>query len=186
MSGIRYPAKGKWGRDLTNTVRCAPFPSWFNEGRSGIRYEKYPCLNPKNEEMWSEKKREKTFEDGFWPYHIRASPLHLAKAGLYFVGRGDRVKCWYCGCGLGKWEIDDVPWEEHAKYSPGCEFLLRNMGETFVEKFVQRGQDVCGPNWEDVCEREIGEISDEEMDDFQHPSVSAISEAVAHVRRLRL
>uniref|UniRef100_A0A3P9J2W1 E3 ubiquitin-protein ligase XIAP n=1 Tax=Oryzias latipes TaxID=8090 RepID=A0A3P9J2W1_ORYLA len=56
----------------------------------------------------------------------------LAKAGFYSKGVGDGVICFRCGGGLKDWDPEDNPWEEHAKYYPGCSFLLSEKGQEFV------------------------------------------------------
>uniref|UniRef100_A0A3P9LT18 E3 ubiquitin-protein ligase XIAP n=1 Tax=Oryzias latipes TaxID=8090 RepID=A0A3P9LT18_ORYLA len=56
----------------------------------------------------------------------------LAKAGFYSKGEGDKVICFRCGGGLKDWDPEDNPWEEHAKYYPGCSFLLSEKGQEFV------------------------------------------------------
>lgn len=51
-----------------------------------------------------------------WPNRITARKI--AGAGFYFVGPGDRVKCFYCNGGLQNWDRDEDPWVEHAKWYP--------------------------------------------------------------------
>lgn len=58
----------------------------------------------------------------------------LVAAGFFYTGRGDRAICFHCGLGLNEWEEDDMPWVEHAKWAPDCEFLLLNKGEEFVKE----------------------------------------------------
>lgn len=53
-----------------------------------------------------------------WPNAVQASCEQIAEAGFIFLGRADRVKCWYCNGGLQNWDFDDDPWEEHAKWFP--------------------------------------------------------------------
>lgn len=42
------------------------------------------------------------------------------------------MKCWYCNGGLQNWEYDDLPWIEHAKWFPNCQFVLQQKGVRFV------------------------------------------------------
>nr|XP_020485299.1 E3 ubiquitin-protein ligase XIAP [Labrus bergylta] len=56
----------------------------------------------------------------------------LARAGFYSTGSGDQVLCFCCGGGLKGWQPEEDPWEEHAKYYPGCSFLLAEKGQEFV------------------------------------------------------
>uniref|UniRef100_A0A8C8DMD5 E3 ubiquitin-protein ligase XIAP n=1 Tax=Oryzias sinensis TaxID=183150 RepID=A0A8C8DMD5_9TELE len=76
----------------------------------------------------------------------------LAKAGFYSKGEGDEVICFRCGGGLKDWDPEDNPWEEHAKYYPGCSFLLSEKGQEFVNtiqlqerKYSQRVRHIISP-----------------------------------------
>nr|CAB3225570.1 baculoviral IAP repeat-containing protein 2 [Phallusia mammillata] len=114
----------------------------------------FPCTSPKNPHMADERTRLATFKFN-WPNHINATPQELAQAGLYFLGERDRLKCWYCNKGFHNWERNDVPWVEHAKHSPNCEFLLQCQGPEFVSRVNNgEGHDICGTNWAEACQRE--------------------------------
>ena len=67
--------------------------------------------------------RLKSFQGIDWPRHIAAQPEMLAKAGFYYIGPDDRVKCGYCGGVLKRWAKDDSPIEEHIKHYPECAFV---------------------------------------------------------------
>ena len=69
--------------------------------------------------------RLKSFRNVYWPSDINAQPENLTKAGFYFVGPNDRVKCGFCGGILKKWRIDDTPIDEHCKHFPNCLFVKR-------------------------------------------------------------
>ena len=62
--------------------------------------------------------RTKTFLGVGWSQELSAQPAKLAKAGFYYVGPADRVKCGYCGGKLKKWLPEDSPIEEHVKHFP--------------------------------------------------------------------
>jgi len=103
--------------------------------------EMYPCMNPLNPHMSSYEQRLSTFEGNAvnWQRNnIRATMQNMARAGLYYLGTRDRVKCWYCNGGLQNWALYDDPWFEHAKWFPTCEFVLRNKGPEFVEEVSRR------------------------------------------------
>ena len=53
-----------------------------------------------------------------WPYHVDYQPADFADAGFFYLGVGDRVKCFYCNGGLQYWNNDQEPWSEHAKWFP--------------------------------------------------------------------
>ncbi|XP_061177609.1 uncharacterized protein LOC133186371 [Saccostrea echinata] len=80
-------------------------------------------------------KRISSFEG--WSKDIPQSPTELSKAGYFYVGVSDYVRCFFCGGGLRNWERSDVPWEEHAKWFPRCAFLRNVKGEEYVS-LVQR------------------------------------------------
>ncbi|MBN3297968.1 BIR protein, partial [Amia calva] len=73
-----------------------------------------------------------------WPSRIPVRPDQLAKAGFYYVGRNDDVKCFCCDGGLRCWESGDDPWVEHAKWFPRCEYLLQEKGQDFVHQIQAR------------------------------------------------
>lgn len=80
--------------------------------------------------------RVKTFIN--WPSKIPVRPEQLARAGFYYVGRSDDVKCFCCDGGLRCWESGDDPWVEHAKWFPRCEYLLLARGPEFVGQVQAR------------------------------------------------
>nr|XP_023654568.1 baculoviral IAP repeat-containing protein 7-like isoform X1 [Paramormyrops kingsleyae] len=81
-------------------------------------------------DMEAEESRVTTFQD--WPTDSSVQPDVLARAGFFYTGRGDNVKCFYCDGGLRNWEPGDDPWQEHAKWFPRCEFLLQARGREYV------------------------------------------------------
>jgi len=70
-----------------------------------------------------EKNRLGTF-NGRWPRDSAARPQDLAKAGFYYIGVADVVRCVFCQISLKSWEHGDVPMDEHRKHSPLCPFVL--------------------------------------------------------------
>uniref|UniRef100_A0A8C5D922 Baculoviral IAP repeat-containing protein 2-like n=1 Tax=Gouania willdenowi TaxID=441366 RepID=A0A8C5D922_GOUWI len=85
--------------------------------------------NVSNPSMQQSEERLLTFVN--WPSRIPVRPDQLAKAGFYYVGRNDDVKCFCCDGGLRCWESGDDPWVEHAKWFPRCEYLLQEKGQDF-------------------------------------------------------
>ncbi|XP_018530983.1 E3 ubiquitin-protein ligase XIAP [Lates calcarifer] len=76
-----------------------------------------------------------TFEERLGSFAGVQHPIdhdRLARAGFYSTGTGDKVLCFRCGGGLKGWQPEEDPWEEHAKYYPGCSFLLAEKGQEFV------------------------------------------------------
>uniref|UniRef100_A0A8C8VXB4 Baculoviral IAP repeat-containing protein 1 n=1 Tax=Peromyscus maniculatus bairdii TaxID=230844 RepID=A0A8C8VXB4_PERMB len=69
----------------------------------------------------NEELRLDTFKD--WPLESPVAVEALVRAGLFYTGKNDIVRCFSCeGCIL-KWEEGDDPLEEHTKFFPNCVFL---------------------------------------------------------------
>uniref|UniRef100_A0A8C7I1W9 RING-type E3 ubiquitin transferase n=1 Tax=Oncorhynchus kisutch TaxID=8019 RepID=A0A8C7I1W9_ONCKI len=92
--------------------------------------------NVSNPAMQQREERLLTFVH--WPLRIPVRPDQLAKAGFYYVGRNDDVKCFCCDGGLRCWESGDDPWVEHAKWFPRCQYLLQEKGQEFVHQIQAR------------------------------------------------
>ena len=71
------------------------------------------------EYMMREENRLKTFEKSS-KYFPDISPVDLAKAGLYHIGPGDRVRCVYCLNIIKLWEKGDDPQTLHDRLFPTC------------------------------------------------------------------
>ncbi|NXG66407.1 BIR7B protein, partial [Hemiprocne comata] len=85
---------------------------------------------PEYPDMVTEEVRLTTFQN--WPQYTDMHPEQLARAGFFYTGQGDVVRCFYCDGGVRNWSFGDDPWREHAKWYPGCEFLLQSRGREFV------------------------------------------------------
>ncbi|XP_062934844.1 E3 ubiquitin-protein ligase XIAP-like [Cynocephalus volans] len=83
---------------------------------------------PRNPAMADYEARIITF--GTWQYSVNKE--QLAKAGFYALSEGDKVKCFHCGGGLTDWKPREDPWEQHAKWYPGCKYLLEEKGQEYV------------------------------------------------------
>ncbi|TRZ01180.1 hypothetical protein DNTS_011051 [Danionella cerebrum] len=86
-------------------------------------------------EMETEVDRLSTFNN--WPPGAPVQAEPLARAGFFFTGHGDNVKCFFCDGGLRNWEPGDDPWQEHAKWFPQCEYLLQSRGQDYVSNVQQ-------------------------------------------------
>uniref|UniRef100_V9KD44 RING-type E3 ubiquitin transferase n=1 Tax=Callorhinchus milii TaxID=7868 RepID=V9KD44_CALMI len=96
-----------------------------------------------------------------WPVRNLIQPEQLARAGFYYVGQNDDVKCFYCDGGLRSWESGDDPWVEHAKWFPRCEYLLQEKGQLFVNQIQARF-----PN---VFDFQLHSSSDDTIEETQSP-----------------
>ena len=78
-------------------------------------------LNPSGD-MSFEQERLRTF--AHWHKSDMIRPSDLARAGMYFIGPGDRVQCAFCKGKLEGWIRGDNPLEEHRKhFGARCRFM---------------------------------------------------------------
>lgn len=74
--------------------------------------------------------RLQTFEN--WPKQITPDKFSLAKAGFYYTGNSDKVRCFACGVGVMSWDLGDDAWKEHARWSGNCVFLKMTGHDTGI------------------------------------------------------
>lgn len=103
-----------------------PLRPRFTETTDRVKGPHYPMLARKEERL-------RTFKN--WPKSIKQKPAELAEAGFFYMNVGDKTICFYCGVGCKAWEEQDVPWEEHAKWSPDCGYVQLHKGKEFIDKF---------------------------------------------------
>ncbi|NXF93784.1 BIR7B protein, partial [Eubucco bourcierii] len=97
----------------------------------GVGSEETDLLDhPGCPEMETEEMRLSTFHN--WPQHADMRPEQLARAGFYYTGRGDLVRCFHCDGGVRSWSLGDDPWREHARWYPECVFVLQAKGPEYV------------------------------------------------------
>ncbi|XP_011782008.1 PREDICTED: baculoviral IAP repeat-containing protein 3 [Colobus angolensis palliatus] len=58
-----------------------------------------------------------------FPAAVPVSERSLARAGFYYTGVNDKVKCFCCGLMLDNWKRGDSPVEKHKKLYPSCRFV---------------------------------------------------------------
>nr|XP_039263544.1 E3 ubiquitin-protein ligase XIAP-like [Styela clava]XP_039263551.1 E3 ubiquitin-protein ligase XIAP-like [Styela clava] len=107
--------------------------------------ELFPCRAPVNPHMRTLQNRIESFQRN-WPNRILATPSQIAKAGFFFLGESDKTKCFYCNGGLQNWDANDEPWTEHAKWFPGCEFVIRQKGTEFVRQIADQHPNLNRPH----------------------------------------
>lgn len=61
----------------------------------------------------------------------------------FITGLDEKVKCFSCNGGLDNWLPGDVPWIEHARWFPDCQYVHKKMGSGFVSH-VQNTEDTQG------------------------------------------
>ena len=68
-----------------------------------------------------EKERLNTFTN--WPMYMQPTSQELSKAGFYYLGNVDRVRCFCCGVTLRNWKLTDNALGEHKRHAPHCLFI---------------------------------------------------------------
>ncbi|XP_064297372.1 baculoviral IAP repeat-containing protein 2 isoform X2 [Phalacrocorax carbo] len=58
-----------------------------------------------------------------FPTNVPVSERSLARAGFYYTGVQDRVKCFSCGLTVDNWKPGDNAIEKHAQLYPSCSFV---------------------------------------------------------------
>lgn len=58
-----------------------------------------------------------------FPRAKEVSAERLARAGFYFTGESDRVRCFSCQQTVENWSSADTPVNRHLQASPACKFL---------------------------------------------------------------
>ena len=75
---------------------------------------------------------------------IFRNPEIFAKAGFFYIGRGDRVKCFHCGGGLNEWLPSDTPIQEHIRWYSNCYFVRRMLRFLTPSDFIKIYREECG------------------------------------------
>ncbi|KAL6043875.1 hypothetical protein STEG23_011831, partial [Scotinomys teguina] len=70
----------------------------------------------------NEELRLDTFKD--WPHESPVTVEALARAGLFYTGIKNAVRCFSCGGCMEKWEEGNDPLEEHTKFYPKTQPML--------------------------------------------------------------
>ncbi|XP_069723399.1 E3 ubiquitin-protein ligase XIAP isoform X1 [Phaenicophaeus curvirostris] len=130
------------GRDVGN-VPSESIPA--DHGRSGLNNAEHP----RNPSMAKYGRRLQTFLA--WIYPVNKE--QLAEAGFYSIGNGDHVVCFHCGGGLQEWKENEDPWDQHAKWFPGCRFVRKEKGIEFINNVHLR--DGCRDSTTEAAERTI-------------------------------
>ncbi|KAH8379011.1 hypothetical protein KR009_002615 [Drosophila setifemur] len=101
-------------------------------------------------EFNQEEERLKTFTN--WPLEW-LNKQQLAQTGMYYTNVDDKVKCYFCGVEIGRWEREDQPVPEHQRWSPNCPLLRRRTtnnvpinGEALDRILPPISYDICGAN----------------------------------------
>ena len=72
-----------------------------------------------------------SFMASSWPTTVPVSVEELARAGWYYTGVTDRVRCPWChGC-VYSWEAGDTGLGEHKRHFPNCTFVNEQIAKAF-------------------------------------------------------
>ncbi|NWX76124.1 BIRC1 protein, partial [Alca torda] len=137
---------------FTTKVRCTPYEQHkkfcptceFVLGKEVGNISKYDIRVQKSERSPAEDAHRYSTEDARlqtfdgWPFYASGTkPDLLARAGFFFTGKKDTVRCFACGGCLGNWEDGDDPWREHAKWFPECEFLQSKKSSEEIKNYIE-------------------------------------------------
>lgn len=151
----------KWSPNCRFLKNLAPTaPAEDTCGPYGIRPmlpKDHRRMGPRYPMFTTKEERLKTFRD--WPKSLKQKPEELAEAGFFYMNVGDKTTCFYCGVGCKDWEENDVPWEEHAKWSPDCIFLKLHKGEEFARSFTPKCE---AAQVEETTEEKVANKKEEE------------------------
>ncbi|XP_026562675.1 baculoviral IAP repeat-containing protein 3-like [Pseudonaja textilis] len=75
-----------------------------------------------------------------FPPNVPISERSLARAGFYYTGVKDKVKCYNCGLMLDNWKKGDSALEKHKQLYPSCSFVqsltsVTSLGSSFRSAF---------------------------------------------------
>ncbi|NWS16764.1 BIR protein, partial [Pachyramphus minor] len=76
-----------------------------------------------------------------FPINMPVSERSLARAGFYYTGVQDKVKCFSCGLTVDNWQPGDNAMEKHKQLYPGCSFVqsmlsVNNLGLSSRSAFL--------------------------------------------------
>lgn len=53
------------------------------------------------------------------------------------AGFNDLCRCYTCDGGLQRWDADDDPWIEHARWFPHCAYVRQIKGQDYINMVQQ-------------------------------------------------
>ncbi|XP_068936722.1 putative inhibitor of apoptosis isoform X2 [Petaurus breviceps papuanus] len=72
-----------------------------------------------------------------FPVNVPVSERSLARAGFYYTGVNDRVKCFCCGLMLDNWKQGDSAIDKHKQLYPSCVFIQNLIAVNNLESSSQ-------------------------------------------------
>ncbi|KAG8452983.1 hypothetical protein GDO86_004695 [Hymenochirus boettgeri] len=118
-----------------------------------------------------------------FPSNVQVSERSLAKAGFYYTGTEDKVKCFNCSLMLDNWKKGDNPFDKHKKLYPSCSFIQNvasvNLGSSLYSAF---SPPVSASNPTHISESEVEYISFQ-FESIPHDPVNSRGvEDLSHLR----
>lgn len=107
----------------SHTTRDAPQPV----RQQAPQYPPY-SFDPLNA-MKEESARLQTFRN--WPRDAPVTKEELSRAGFFYTGSADMVKCAFCSGMIRNWEPGDTAMGEHRRYFSSCSFVRNHASDVF-------------------------------------------------------
>jgi len=85
-----------------------------------------------------------------WSATSSIDPVRLSKAGFYYTGKNDTVRCFECDIEISRWVNGDDPIAEHRWWSARCRFL-NNPPADNVAMAIESAPVQPSPPSGDVC-----------------------------------
>jgi len=93
----------------------------------------FPLTSPVTPSFANTEKRVDSFD---YPHRL-FDAKDAARAGFFWLGTADRIKCYYCNGGLQRLTPFDNLFVEHAKWFPHCEHINRTLGVPLVRRIAR-------------------------------------------------
>lgn len=134
------------------------------------------CDKPFHSGYSTEEARCESFKG--WPTNTNQTPVELSKAGFYYYGIKDAVKCFYCNGCLKNWDPTDEPLVEHARWFPKCPYIRQMNGLKFIEEVRKRYQGTSsgfGADYDDLPEYYLNSFGEKRVErNLDDESVNAL------------
>ncbi|MDP0562782.1 MAG: RING-HC finger protein [Candidatus Endonucleobacter sp. (ex Gigantidas childressi)] len=89
-----------------------------------------------------------------WQYEDKQKAEDLVKAGFFYTGQEDSVRCFCCEVGLMEWRREDDIWMQHARHgSSSCWYLLGVKGEAYIRNEKEKWREIYKPKRADLDDK---------------------------------
>lgn len=87
-----------------------------------------------------------------WYLSLIKRPDELARAGFFYTGCNDIVRCFSCGGTLSNWLSSDVAWERHiTKLSADCVHVRRSLSNVYIARVLSEEDERKNINFDEIC-----------------------------------